>query len=58
MLAQVVVATLIVISAIGGLGSITLIGRERKPITPGLALFLVVYNAVWVVALAHVYFQL
>ena len=54
MLAQAILVTMIILGATGALLTISQIG---KPITPGLAVFAVVYNAAFVVGLIHIYFR-
>lgn len=44
--------------AIGSLATIASIGKPRKPITPGIAIYVVVVSALEVAGLVYVSFQL
>lgn len=48
---------MIVLGCFGALATISQIGKPRKPITPGVAIAVVVYNTAFIAGLVHIYFR-
>mgnify|MGYP001557761972 CR=1 FL=1 len=49
-----ILVTMIVLCAVGALATISQIGKPRKPITPGMAIYVVVYNAAFITGLVYI----
>jgi VIT1/CCC1 family predicted Fe2+/Mn2+ transporter len=56
-LAQAILVAMIVLGCFGALATISQIGKPRKPITPGVAIAVVVYNTAFIAGLVHIYFR-
>lgn len=51
-----VLITMIVLCSVGALATIGQIGKPRRPISPGVAMCAIVYNAAFIAGLVHLYF--
>lgn len=52
-----ILITMIVLCSVGALATVSMIGEPRKPITPGVAVFVIVYNSAFIAGLIHIYFR-
>lgn len=58
MLAQIILYVLVVMIALGTLLTVSQVGLERRPVTPGIASLVVLLNALYIAGLVYVGFQL